>query len=142
MRAWLFDRLTTDEALQTKLGADLAELQQRVRPREASETINIPKPYLIYGMGNNTNEDLAEDRDHEAHRQFFQIWIHDEGGDYSVIDEIVEIVKDRLQNASDAASKVTMVRWLETSGEFANETYNTLFRYVRFQAIISKGATT
>jgi len=32
------------------------------------------------------------------------------------------------------------IRYLETSAEFSNQTYNTIFRYIRFQAIIAKGA--
>lgn len=142
MRAFLYDTLTQSTELQTELGAaDAAAMANRVTPRQAQETINLPKPFLVYGLGNDTNEDLAEDDDHEAHRQFFQIWIHDEGGDYTKIDDIVDIVKKLFHGASHAASKISQIRWLETSQEFANETYNTLFRYIRFQAIISKGET-
>lgn len=102
-------------------------------------SVNSPKPYIVYGLGNDTNEDLSEDSLHEAHRQFFQVWIHDEGASYDQVDDMVEIVKSRLKNASDKNSRITTVRWLETSQEFSNETLNTIFRYVRFQAIISKG---
>lgn len=139
MRAWLYDTLRTDTDLQLELGITEAELSTRIVPRESQSTFNLPKPFFVYGLGNNTNEDLAEDQDHEAHRQFFQIWIHDEGGDYGLIDNCITIIKRRLHLASHPPSKVTTVRWLETSGEFANETYNTIFRYLRFQAIISKG---
>lgn len=143
MRAWLYDHLTTDEALMAYIGATPETITGRVRPREASETINIEPPFLIYGLGNATNEDLAEADDHQAERQFFQVWVHDRGGSYDRIDDIIEIVKARLRNASDPASKVMQVRYLETSAEFGNETYNTIFRYIRFQAIIgsSKGVT-
>jgi hypothetical protein len=140
MRAWLYDHLTTDPDLIGALRTDVNGILTRVMPRVSQDTINIPKPFLVYGLGNNTNEDLAEDNDHEAHRQFFQVWIHDEGGDYGLIDDMVEIVKGAFQGKNHPPSNVTQVRWLETSGEFANETYNTIFRYVRFQAIISKGA--
>ena len=122
---------------------DLTEeqLTGRVVPRESQDTINLPKPFLVYGLGNSTNEDLAEDGDHEAYRQFFQVWVHDEGGSFDLIDDTIEVVKRRLHLASHAPSKVTLVRWLENSAEFSNETYNTVFRYMRFQAIISKGVT-
>lgn len=138
MRAWLYDTLTSDVELQALMGGPVGILE-RVVPRQSQMTSNIEKPYLIYGLGTNTNEDLAEDGDHEAHRQFFQVWIHDEGGDYGLIDDIVELVKRALVNKTSPAHRVSMVRWLETSSEFYNETYDTLFRYVRFQAIISKG---
>lgn len=140
MRAWLYDRLVTDPDLQLLWGMTQVELADRVAPRESGEQVRTEFPYLIYGLGTNTNEALADDDDHEAHRQFFQVWIHDSGGSFGLIDDTVPIVKRRLVNASDPASRVTTVRWLETSGEFSNNTYGSLFRYLRFQAIISRGS--
>jgi len=139
MRAWLYDLLVGSAELQVAMGYSADRMSAQVMPRRSQETFNILKPFIVYGLGNNTNEDLAEDTDHEAHRQFFQIWIHDDGGDFGRIDDIIEVVKRLLTNASSPVDHVTQVRWLETSQEFNNETYNTLFRYVRFQAIISKG---
>ena len=140
MRAWLYDTLVQHEPLQMKMSLTEPLMREHVMPRFTRHTINLSSPFLVYGMGSNSNENLAEDPDHIAHRQFFQIWIHDRGADFGVIDDIVEILKDLLIGASDAASKVTTVRWLETSAEFNNESYGTIFRYVRFQAIISKGS--
>lgn len=142
MRVWLYDTLTSSLELQTYLGGTLEKAQERVKPRQSESVIsnlNLPKPFLIIGLGNNTNESLAEDQDHTAHRQFFQVWIHDEGASYQQIDDMIAVVKKLLTNQQDPASMVTTVHWLETSQEFANETYNTIFRYIRFQAIISKG---
>lgn len=139
MRAFLYDLLTTDAELQSLFGWTLEEAQDRVIPRQSEESINIPAPYIVYGLGNNTNEALAEDTDHTAHRQFFQVWIYDEGGDYGLIDDAIPVVKRILVNAHDTVSKVTTILWLETSAEFYNETYNKLFRYIRFQAIVSEG---
>jgi hypothetical protein len=139
MRAWLYDTLVNSVELRTMMGYAEEEMRAQVMPRHSHDTINIKKPFIIYGLGNNTNEDLAEADDHEAHRQFLQIWVHDEGGDFSLIDDILEELKKLLIGASSAPDKVTMVRWLENSQEFNNETYNTIFRYARFQAIISKG---
>ncbi len=120
--------------------ADANEMLTRIVPRYSQTTINLPKPFLIYGLGNATNEDLAEDTDHVAFRQFFEVWVHDEGGDFDLIDDIVFEVKKALTGENDPDSMLTHIRWLETSGEFHNDTYNTNFRYIRFQGIISKGA--
>lgn len=139
MRVWLYDTLTQYMPIQDALGGPTSVLE-RIMPRSSRTNINVPKPFMIYGLGNNTNEDLGEESDHEAHRQFFQIWIHDEGGDYSLIDSLIVDTKNALRGQSSPAHNVMAVHWLETSGEFNNETYNTLFRYVRFQAIIGKGA--
>jgi hypothetical protein len=141
MRVFLFDTLAGSTDLQAKLGftSDAASARAKIKPRESASNINIVKPYLVYGIGNATNEDLAEDTDHEAYRQFFQIWVHDEGGSYQLIDDTLEILKNLLVGQTDPSSKVSGIRWLENSQEFSNETLNTIFRYARFQAIISKG---
>jgi hypothetical protein len=139
MRAWLYNRLVTATSLHSTLGGPEG-IRDRVVPRFASETINLPKPFLVFGLGNATNEDLAEDTDHEAYRQFFQIWVHDEPASFLRIDnELIVPIKKLLTGASDKQASITTIRWLETSQEFNNETYNTIFRYIRFQAIISKG---
>lgn len=143
MRAWLYDHLTTDPELQGFFGGPVGILE-RVMPRRSQGNILVPKPFLIYGLGNSTNEQLGDstatdEEELQAERQFFQVWIHDEGGSYLQIDDIVAQVKKRLTGASDVPSRVNTVIYLETSQEFNNETYNTIFRYIRFQAIISQG---
>lgn len=144
MRAWLYDHLTSDLALQSVLGG-VDGIKDRVNPRHSENTINIPKPFLMIGLGNATNEDLVDDSDPAdafAERQFFQVWIHDEGGSFLQIDEtLIPIVLARLKGAQSPAHRVTLVRYLETSAEFSNDTYNTIFRYIRFQAIRSQGGT-
>lgn len=139
MRTWLYDTLTSDPSLQSYLGGSLVTARTRVVPRESRTTISLPKPFLIYGLGNETNEDLSEDPQHSASRQFFQVWVHDEGASYIKIDEMVEAVKETLKVVSSYSSEVISTRWLETSQEFANQTYNTIYRYARFQAILGKG---
>lgn len=142
MRAWLYDLLTTDVPLQSDLGG--AEgIKDRVMPRRSEGDILSAKPFLIYGLGNSTDEGLVDStaNDGQAERQFFQVWIHDEGGSYALIDDLVKKVKKRLIGASSPANRVTTIRYLETSQEFNNETYNTIFRYIRFQAIIATGGT-
>lgn len=143
MRTWLYDLLTTDPALQDKLGG-VEEIKHRVIPRQSETNVSIPRPYLVYGLGNSTNEGLEDSTadDARAERQFFQIWIHDEGGTYSDIDDIIPLVKRRLVGASHPPSQVASIIYLETSAEFSNDTYNTIFRYIRFQAILAQGGAT
>lgn len=139
MRTFLYDTLTQSEELQAFLGGSLETAKDRVIPRRSESTVNVPKPFIVYGLGNSTNEALAEDEDHTAYRQFLQIWFHDEGGSYLQIDAMIEVVKKLLVGQRNTAAMVTNLHWLENSQEFSNETYNTIFRYARFQAIISKG---
>lgn len=145
MRAWLYDTLTQSEELQLDLGAE--DIKTRVVPRRSKTTVdinNLKRPFLIYGLGNATNQNLvdatADDpQDKNATGQFFEVWIHDSGGSFVDIDAIVEHVIKLLNGASSPANGVISVSYLETSAEFNNETYDTNFRYVRFQAMIVKG---
>lgn len=140
MRTWLYEHLITDVPLQGKLGGEEG-IKTRVMPRRSKTTIQAPLPALIYGLGNSTNENLSDSTasDVEAYRQFFQIWIHDEeSGTYLLIDEIIPLVKARLEGTSSPENNIMTIAWLENSQEFHNETYNTNFRYMRFQAILGK----
>lgn len=145
MRPWLYDTLILDEDLQSDLGG-VEGIKTRVIPRRSRGNILGPRPFLVFGLGNDTNEQLndstADDEDVVAHRQFFQIWVHDEGESFVKIDELVDKVKKSLTGEQSFSHQVVTIRWLETSQEFNNETYNTNFRYIRFQAIIAKGGTT
>jgi hypothetical protein len=141
IRVWVYDTLKGSTPLRTLLGYTALEMATQVMPRESQQVVP-KKPFIIYGLGNNTNEGLSEDPGHKADRQFFQIWIHDEGGDFARIDSGVEIIKTLFQNAFHVPSMVSHTNWLETSQEFSNETYGSIFRYIRFQAIVSKGVAT
>ena len=140
MHAWLYDTLITSEDLQLDLGGEEG-IAGRVLPRRSQTDISVPRPFLVYGMGNATNEQLGDStaNDVSAERQFFQVWIHDEGGGYDLINSIIPEVIRRLDGGSHVPSRIIVVTYLETSGEFSNETYNTLFRYIRFQAIRAQG---
>lgn len=142
MRAWLYELLTTDAELADQLGG-VEAIVDRVIPRRGGENVDLPTPYLVFGLGNATNESLGDSTagDVEAERQFFEIWVHDSGGSFLTIDDIIILVKKRLTGASNPAANVITIRYLETSGEFSNETYNTIFRYIRFQAIRAKEGT-
>lgn len=142
MRAWLYDTLVASETLQSDLGGGEG-VGDRVVPRRSQDNVQIEKPYIIFGLGNSTSEQLADSTadDAEAERQFFQIWIHDEVGSYLKIDRMVEEVKRLLIGQSHVPSRLLTVIYLETSAEFGNETYGTIFRYIRFQAIIAKAGT-
>lgn len=142
MRAFLYDTLTGDTDLQTDLGG--AEgIKDRVIPRRSRGDILVTRPFLIFGLGNATSEQLEDStaNDAQAERQFFQIWVHDEGESYLLIDQMIDKVKKCLIGAISVEHKILTIRYLETSQEFNNESYNTIFRYIRFQAIRAKAGT-
>jgi len=130
MRVWLYSRLTGSSAL-------AAYVNGRIIQGESAEQANILEPFIVYTIGNATDEELSEEPE-GPQRQFFQIYIHDRGGDYSRIDNIVAIIKTLLRNQSDKASGIINVIYLETSRDLDDSTMGTILRYIRFVAIKEK----
>jgi hypothetical protein len=141
MRAWLYDTLTDSTELQSDLGG-VGGIGDRVLPRRSQQVIPELKPFVVYGLGNSTAEGLGDStapNDKDADRQFFQVWVHDDGGSFTKIDTIVAKVIKLLHGAGSPANGVITVIYLETSAEFSSETYGTNFRYIRFQAVKVRG---
>lgn len=140
MRAFLYDTLTQFSPLQLRLGG-VEGIKDRVIPRASETNINADRPFLMFGLGNSTSFQLSDStaNDSRADRQFFQVWIHDEGGSYVNIDEVfIPLVKEALIGKTSPRHEIITIGYLETSQEFTNETYNTIFRYLRFEAIRGK----
>lgn len=109
---------------------------ERVFQGRSMRTNDLPKPFLVHTLGNDTDENLAE-VDVTPHRQFFTVWIYDNIGDYSRIDSMITLVKKALSALSKSASAgIITIRYLETSQDMVDQTYNAIFRYVRFQLIM------
>jgi hypothetical protein len=138
MRAFLYDELIGCDELWPFFDGEEGIKLDRVVPRNSQLTINLKKPFIIFGLGHFSEEDLSEDPDFEQGRQFIQIWVHDEGPTYALVDQIIPVIKKLFRGKGDKATGIIQIRFLEVSQEFKNETYNTVFRYIRFQAIISK----
>lgn len=127
------------EYIQTGLVSNAALLplhNERVYQGRSLRTNDLPKPFLVHTMGNDTDENLAE-VDVTPHRQFFTVWIYDNIGDYSRIDNMVTLVKKALSALCNSKSSgIITIRFLETSQDMLDQTYNAIFRYVRFQLIM------
>lgn len=150
MRTWLYDTLTSSTELQSDLGG-VEAIKSRVIPRrsqqvmpQAEEPSEDVTPYLAFGLGNSTSENLADStaqdlNDKDADRQFFEVWVYDDGGSYLKIDSLVAKIIKLLNGAASPENQVLTVIYLETSSEFSNETYGMNFRYIRFQAVKVRG---
>lgn len=131
LRSWVYGRLHDDPYL-------LSQHEGRVYARESLEIGDLPVPFLAYGLGNSTAENLVDATSDEldAERQFFQVWAFDARADYARIDEeLLPAIRRVFRGASSTADGVIAVRWLETSQEFDDQTLRAIFRYHRFQAI-------
>lgn len=130
MREWLYQTLSTDVDLQ-------AFLADRMFQGESMRTSQVEEPFLVYTIGNATDEQLSEEPN-SPERQFFQIYIHDRGGDYTRIDDIVKLVKAKLRGRSDQTAGIITIIYLETSRDLDDSTLGTILRYIRFVAIKEK----
>jgi hypothetical protein len=144
MRAFLYDTLITSADLQSDLGGDEG-IKTRVIPRRSKEEVaTLAVPFLVFGLGNSTAMGLCDStaddpQDRDADHQFFQVWVHDKGGSYKRVDNIIPKVVACLKGAQSPADGIVTIEYLETSAEFNNETYGTNFRYIRFQAVKMNG---
>lgn len=95
------------------------------------------KPFLIYTVGNNTDEGMSDPDTYQPSRQFFQVYIHDDVGDYAQIDDLVNIIRDAFLTAS-LPLNVSGIQYLETSRDLDDPTLQTIMRYMRFQLAMAR----
>lgn len=127
LRSWLVGLLEGDPSITDLVG-------DRIYQASALRTAQMVKPYIVYHLGNDTSEGLSEL--HLAHRQFLQIWVHDEPGDYDLIDEVGDELKELFTGAGSKVDHVITTRFLERSADFNDQVLGTIFRYLRFQIIL------
>lgn len=112
-------------------------VQDRVFPQGSLLTAQTLKPFLVYSMGNNTDEEMSDPDNFRPNRQFFTVWVHGEEGSYDLIDDIVDEVKKTFVEAKPSGS-VCGIQYLETSADHDDPTLQSLMRYVRFQLAQSR----
>lgn len=97
-----------------------------------------PKPYLVHHFGNNTDEGMYDEDDRKPNRQFLQIFIHCDQGDYGPVDDLIPLVKAALTNRAGRPADLIHVQYLETSQDLQDDLLQSYFRYVRFQLILAR----
>ncbi len=130
IRTWLHGRLVNDAGLVPVVGG-------RVYQQGSIISAQVIRPYLVHHFGNNTDEGLSEDAQ-QPKRQFLQIYIHVDQGDYGPIDDIMDLVQAALGPKTGAPANLIQVRYLETSQDLQDDILQTYFRYMRYQLIQSR----
>lgn len=133
-RTFVYNTLETTPAIVSLVGGSL---NPRIFAKKSLTSAIEAHPYIVYKLGNSSNEELAEDQ--AIDRQYFQVYIHDyhdgKTADYMKIDEIASAIRAAFLNLGSKADGVWTVRYLETSQDLNDDTLNTVFRYLRFQLI-------
>lgn len=131
IRTWVHQTLIGDDDLS-------AVVVDRVYQQGSVLTAQQTKPYLVHHFGNNTDEGMYDEDSFKPNRQFLQIFIHTEQGDYGPIDDIIPLVKAALYKLAGKPPSLIAVRYLETSQDLQDDLLQSYFRYVRFQLILSE----
>lgn len=123
MRQLVFDLLSGDVQLNDAVNGDIYQVN-------AYENVP-PRPYIIFRLSTETP------RQSFARSINLQVWIHDDEGDYSRIDDLLEQVKDILL-AEEGTGDLFAFEWIDSSEDLWDDVSNTIFRYGRFE-IVRKG---
>jgi len=132
-RTWVYAQLTTFPGLIALIG----DTSPRVFAKKSMTSAIEAHPFIVYKLGNRTNNNLAEDTD--SHTQFIEVWCHDysdgETADYMQIDAVLEQVRLAFRLQSSPEDGIIAVQYIETSQDLNDETLNTVMKYSRFQLI-------
>lgn len=100
----------------------------RIYPVNVQDT-KPPVPYIVYKIGVSTPRIVP------AQSSNFQVWAHDDRGDYAVIDQILSEVKKAL--ITEENPNYFAIRWLDDSEDLYDESSVTITRYSRFDMVRS-----
>lgn len=126
VRAWVQSQLKTISGLND------------VWQQGAILSAQTTKPYAVHHFGNNTDEGMYDEDDRKPNRQFLQIFIHVDQGDYGPIDDLIPLVKAALTSRTGRPADLIHVQYLETSQDLQDDLLQSYFRYVRFQLILAR----
>lgn len=123
MRARVYQWLSNDPTLSAVVG-------NRVFPVNM-EDISPTRPFIVYRISSATPRIVP------AKNQILQLWFHDDRGDYTRIDNLLERAKVVLENQSEP--DIFGIEWLDDSEDLYDEVQNTINRYTRYQVVMSNG---
>ncbi len=137
IKPWLYDILTTEPELVEMFGGEAITL-------EGLSSANVKHfPYLIYNLGIDEPEDLAEEDD-DISRQEVRIWVHDKrnavSSSYTRVNQGIKLLKKHLKNRSSKQAGVVLLRYSGTSQELSDDALKTVYRYIDFEAVMGRSS--
>jgi hypothetical protein len=91
-------------------------------------------PFVVYAFGETTLALSAA----TARFQTFELWVHDEAGDYTVIDSILDEIEDVVsgwEQLEGYGYRALRVEWNGRSGDLADDDLRTAVRTGSFRAV-------
>lgn len=88
-----------------------------------------PRPFAVLRLRDGPASDVR------SLQPTLEVWIHDERGSYTRIDDILEQVKQKLSAATpmeNATHRIVDVRWIGDSPDLVDEGYNTNTKWTSF----------
>lgn len=125
LREWLFSTLSASTPL-----TDVIE--DRIYQGASLQDIPDVKPYLLYRFGTRSRG-LSGADGISAWVQPLQIFVHDNPGDYVLIDGLLDQLTTLLQGAHEAP--IVRCEWLEDSEDLRDDEMFTIMRFSRYQLI-------
>jgi hypothetical protein len=89
------------------------------------------KPFLVIRMG----LDQVDKYPIGSHTQNFQLWAHDEPGDYHQVDQILAEARAALLSAARETGFFEF-RYLETGPDTEDDQLGTIVKFARYQAVL------
>jgi len=136
IRTWVYSKLSSDPIASEVGGVE----NPRVFAKKSMTSSIEEHPFIVYKLGNNTDDAFSEDV--EVETQYIQIWVHDftdeKSGDYMQIDRILGIIKSQFDKAVSPDDGVIRCIYLETSQDLDDNTLNTIFKYLRLAVKVKR----
>lgn len=134
MRTWLHQTLVNYAPLQAIVG-------DRVYQGENLLSTPQTKPFLVHRLGNSSPVIWTGDPTEliQPEQRYFSIYAHDNKGDYSRLDDTLDLLRLWLPTMAPApAYRILEVRYLEISRDLDDAAFDTIQKYIRFLAILSR----
>lgn len=128
-RSWLYQREIASVGLMALLGEGAAS----ILAFQSFKSVPSKKPFVV-NKSSTTQPELKDDGRTIAAHTNFQVWVHDDPGDYLAIDAVLKELKGVIE---DSAGDETVIRgeWLETSEDLEDSEMGTILRYCRFRVV-------
>ena len=126
MRRLFYNWLTTSPALSSQVPVDRWVARGTLEQRP--DTV----PFVVYVIG------LQDRGIGNVRRTTVELWVHDEVGDYTRIDDVLDSVEDRmeeLENLEGFGYRILTAEWQGRSGDLSDDALRTSTRNASFRVV-------